>query len=90
MEFSTQKQKLLLEYMLADESVFLRCKNILKPSYFDTDLLPIASYILVHSNKYNAMPTVSQIKAETGTKVDIIPNLMRSWNPRHLHNGQSL
>lgn len=81
-DFGLIKQKLLIEYMLADESVFSRCRNILKPTYFDPELKDVVDAILKHSDEYNALPTVSQISAEVNTLLDIVPGVRdqdQSW-----------
>lgn len=65
-DFSFDKQKLLIEIMLVNESVFQRCHNILKSTYFDKELQPVVKYLLKHSDEFNVLPTAKQIHAETG------------------------
>lgn len=74
-DFGLLKQKTLVEYMLADESVFQRCHNILKPEYFDPELVKVIEVMLQHSNDYRTMPNVAQLSAETGTKLDLVPDV---------------
>ncbi len=74
-DFGFIKEKLLIEHMLSDEVVFQRCHNILKPAYFDTELKPVVKCILKHSNDFNALPTLKQIKAETGSDLELIDNI---------------
>lgn len=72
-EFSIEKQKLLIRYMLTDMTIFQRCYNILKPSYFDRELQEVVKFILDHAEKFSTTPTQEQISAETGitmTKVE--------------------
>jgi len=81
-EFGLMKQRLLIEYMLADETVFQRCRNILKSTYFDPELVKVVDVIISHANEYNALPTVDQISAETSTKIDLLPDVReqdQSW-----------
>ena len=71
-EFGYIKQKLLIEYLLADDSVFQRCRQILKSSYFDNELEKVVSVILEHSEVYGSVPTIDQISAEADMKLNII------------------
>ena len=70
-DFNIEKQKLLIEFMLIDESIFQRCHNILKANYFDKELQPIVKCILKHSKEFNILPTTKQIYAETGFSFDV-------------------
>lgn len=74
-DFGLLKQKLLIEYMLADESVFQRSHQILKASYFEPELVGIVDVILKHAEEYNILPTVRQIAAEVDTTLDLIPGI---------------
>lgn len=69
LEFGSDKQELMLAYMLADESVFQRAHSILHTKYFDSDLQPIVKYILYHAEKFNSLPNNDQIFAETGKRL---------------------
>lgn len=60
-----KKQKLLLEYLLADREVFLKCFRICKPSYFEPPLDRAADYILSHFQKHHDIPNMDIIEAET-------------------------
>lgn len=60
-----KKQKLLLEYLLADREVFLKCFRICKPSYFEPPLDRAVSYILDHFHKHHDIPNKDIIEAET-------------------------
>ncbi len=70
-EFRLEKQKLLVEYILSDESIFQRCKTILKPDYFDKELQETIGYILKYSNEYSFVPTIKQIKVETDLELEL-------------------
>lgn len=71
-EFSIDKQQLLIQYMLSETTIFQRSRNILKASYFDSELKEVVAFILSHAEKFNATPTVAQIKAETGVSLSNI------------------
>lgn len=74
-DFGLLKQKLLIEYMLADESVFQRSRNILKASYFEPELTKVVDIILKHSDEYNILPTVRQIAAEIDSELELVPGI---------------
>lgn len=76
-DFSVEKQKLLIQYMLTDLTIFQRCHNILKAKYFDKELQAVVGYILKHSSEFSTTPTTDQIYAETGTKLTLIGNMKK-------------
>jgi len=74
-DFNTDKQKLLIEYMLTEATIFQRCYNILKPSYFEKEFREPIKYILDHAEKFSATPSPKQIRAETGIKFSLVENM---------------
>lgn len=74
-EFSDIKQKLLIEHLITNTTLFQRAGAILKPSYFDKEFRSSIKFILKHSDEYKALPTPKQIKAETGVQFEIIENI---------------
>lgn len=63
---STEKQQLLIEYMLSSPDIFAICSNIVKPEYFNPELRNSVSFIQEYFNSYNSIPTSQIVKAETG------------------------
>ena len=81
-DYSTDLQKLFLEIMLSDAQCFVRVQNIFNSVNFDRSLRTAADFINEYSKKYNNLPTVAQVKAETGTaldKVDGLDDTMTDW-----------
>ena len=81
-DYSTDLQKLFLEIMLSDAQCFVRVQNIFDSVNFDRSLRSAADFINEYSKKYNDLPTVAQVKAETGTtleKVDGLDDTMTDW-----------
>lgn len=81
-DYSTDLQKLFLEIMLSDAQCFVRVQNIFNSINFDRSLRTAADFINEYSKKYNNLPTVAQVKAETGTaldKVDGLDDTMTDW-----------
>ena len=64
-----KKQKLLIEFMIADRDVLVKCIKIIKPSYFEAPLDRVVETIVEYFNKYHSTPSVDIIDAETGIKL---------------------
>jgi archaellum biogenesis ATPase FlaH len=81
-DYSTYLQKLFLEIMLSDAQCFVRVQNIFDSINFDRSLRSAADFVIEYSKKYNNLPTIAQVKAETGTaldKVDGLDDTMTDW-----------
>lgn len=74
-EYSEEKQKLILDFLISDEECFNRCQNILDVKYFSQPLRPAVRFILSYANDYKSLPTPQQIYAETETKLESISNI---------------
>lgn len=75
-EYTTSVEDLFVQFLTNDSELFVRCKNITDPSYFDSELNKKAiSFIEEHCNKHNALPTFEQIKAVTGKNIEKIENI---------------
>ena len=74
-EYGLDIQRLFLEMMLQDASSYVRVQNIYNPENFDRSLRPAAEFIKKHSADHKTLPTVEQIGASTGIKLNIIPDL---------------
>jgi archaellum biogenesis ATPase FlaH len=81
-DYSIDLQRLFLEIMLADAQSFVRVQNIFESINFDRSLRAAADFINEYSNKYTDLPSVAQVKADTGTtleKIDQIDDSMVEW-----------
>lgn len=74
-EYSEEVQKVLIQFMLTDNSAYVRCQNIVKPEYWNERLRPAVRFIKKFTEEYRALPTPEQIKAETSLDLPIIPNI---------------
>lgn len=79
-EYSEEVQKVLIQFMLTDNSAYVRCQNIVKPEYWNERLRPAVRYIKKFTDEYRALPTPEQVKAETGIETPLIPNVQ----PNHV------
>jgi archaellum biogenesis ATPase FlaH len=59
------KQRTLLEYMIADETAFTRCRSMVRDVYFDPDYQGAVRFIQDYSDQYRCLPTPKQIECET-------------------------
>lgn len=81
-KYSLDLHKLFLEIMLADAQSFVRVQNIYNPNNFDKSLRSAAKFMQEYSKKYNSLPSLEQIKAESGTQlqpVDKVDDNMIDW-----------
>lgn len=72
-EYSTDLQKLFLEFLVSDRELLSRCQNVLDDSYFSRGLQETAKFIKDYANKYSDCPTLEQISAVTGTELRSVP-----------------
>lgn len=69
----SEKQKLLIEYLISSADTFALCQAIVQPEYFDPEFRNTVKFIKEYYNKYSATPQSEQIKAETGQVIEIKP-----------------
>ena len=67
----TEKQKLLVECLLSAPALFTMCNPIIRSQYFDPQLRTMIDFAQDYSEKYKALPTKAQIKAEAGQDIQI-------------------
>lgn len=63
------KQQLLLDLLASSADTFSLCEPILKPQYFDPEYRQAVEFMCEYYNKYHAIPSPMQVKAETGVTV---------------------
>ena len=74
-DYGLDVQRLFLEMMLQDAESYVRVQNIYNPENFDRSLRPAAEFIEKHSNDHKTLPTVEQISASTGIRLQTVPDL---------------
>ncbi len=77
------KQKLLVEYLIADGDSYIKCRNILKPEFFGVGLSKVIEFINAYTDEYYDMPPLDIINVSTGISLNkpeepITPQ-RRSW-----------
>ena len=73
--YSTKEQKLFLEILIADPELAVRSRNILDPEYFDRTYRQAAEFIKEYIDKYDGVPTTTQIEAKTGISLEAFTTL---------------
>lgn len=71
MKANTDKQKLLVEYLISSPDTFALCKSIVRADYFDPSLRKVVDFIHDYYDRYNSTPNVDQVAAEAGAKLKI-------------------
>ena len=66
---TSDKQRLLVEYLISSPDTFALCKSIVRSEYFDPNLRPTIDFIHDYYDKYSTTPDIQQVTAETGVKL---------------------
>lgn len=77
-DYSREIQEVFIRMMITDYSLFTRVSNIMNADNFDKSLRPTVRFLKEYSEKYNSLPTSTQINATTGATIDIVPNMRES------------
>ncbi len=67
--YNEELQQLFLEFCATDPELFVRVKNIVKQEYFSGKLQNAIKFMLEHTEQYNTLPTLEQIKATSGVEL---------------------
>ncbi len=73
--YNSELQQLLIQFMVSSPDAYVRCQNIVEPSYWDEPLRPAVRYIKNFVNKYKALPTVEQVNTESKIRIDKIDDI---------------
>lgn len=66
----SNKQKLLLEYMVSSPDTFALCKGIVKSGYFNPEFRKTVDFLHEYYDKYSTTPDFVQIQAETNVDLE--------------------
>lgn len=64
-----EKQKLLIEYMIANPAIWSKVTPVLEPERFDKELGLVIAHVMDHQESYHAMPSLEMIEVETGVSL---------------------
>jgi KaiC/GvpD/RAD55 family RecA-like ATPase len=65
----TEKQKLLIEYLVSSPDVFALTTSIIRPAYFDPEFRNAVKFIQNYYELYNTTPDVDQVYAESDVEL---------------------
>jgi len=76
-KYDIQYQLYLLQQIFSTPDLYVRCKNVLKPDYFDKEYHASIQYVHDYSSKYNITPTLNDIKhnADFSYSETVVPDL---------------
>jgi hypothetical protein len=75
-QYNKEFEDILITFMVTDPELFVRCRGIVSEKYFEDPVnKKTMNFIIEHSSKYSIMPTVEQIKAISGKRVDKISDI---------------
>lgn len=78
-EYTHEIEDLFLNMMMTEPELYIRCKGILDEKYFENrTTAKTIKFINEHYNSHSDLPTVEQIKAVTGKKVEIMEGMHNS------------
>jgi archaellum biogenesis ATPase FlaH len=73
--YSADMQKLFVQFMLTDPQLFTRIMGIVDDRHFDREVRDVVKFLISYSNEYQTMPSVEQIKAETGQVIELLDSI---------------
>ena len=74
-DYSSDLQKLFVQFMISDPELYSRVRSIVKPSYFDRSIRKVVDLLVDHSEEYATIPTPEIIKAQTGQDIEKVDNI---------------
>ncbi len=78
-----EKQKLLIEYLLANPVLWSTVAPVLEPERFDKELGLVIAYTMDHLDSYHTLPSLEMVEAETGVllkpKTDAADEQRMKW-----------
>ena len=75
--YSPDLQKLFVQFMLTDPQLFTRVMGIIDDKHFDRPTRDVVGYLIGYSEEYSTMPSVEQIKAETGQDIELLEDIAK-------------
>lgn len=75
MDYGQDFQHLMLSVLMSEPDIYVRCQNILKPSYFDNKYARATDYILQYSMEYSTLPTRAEVTLKSGLTLDHITDI---------------
>ena len=74
-DYGLDFQQLVLNVLITDSDIFVRCQSILQPEYFQGKYIKAVQYMLEYANKYSTLPTVEEVQLKSSAALQKIPEL---------------
>lgn len=68
-----KKQLLLIERIVSNRELFVKCIRIMEPQYFDEPLDRVVEFVKEYFNEYSNIAKNDVIEAETGVELKVMP-----------------
>ena len=68
-----KKERLLLERIISNRELFVKCIRIIKPEYFEAPLDRVVEFVKDYFNEYSNISKLDVIEAETGVELKSMP-----------------
>ena len=75
LDYNEDIQYLFLQFLVSDPDLFSRCLNIVDPTHFNRKFQATVNLLMSHSKDHNSIPTLEQINAVGGIKLEVIENV---------------
>lgn len=72
-----EKQRLLINYLVGSQELFVKVSPILKIKYFDSRIKGAITFITQYFEEYKCAPSTDQILAETGENIELKSSVNR-------------
>jgi len=73
-DYNKDIEDLFIDFMMSSADLFVRCKSILKPEYFDDrQNRETVSFIEAYSTEHAQLPSLEQIRALTKKNINLMP-----------------
>ena len=72
-EFTLEKQKMLMNYLISSPDIYAICSGILKSEYFDPELRSTMDFVNDFYEKYHTIPSKDKILGETEVELKEVP-----------------
>ena len=76
-DYSLTMQKFYLRFLLSSEDTFARCQNIVKSSYFDSELGPAVDFIKEYAEANTAVPLLEEINSRFNFQIEKLNGLTK-------------
>lgn len=78
MDYGPDFQHLLINVLMSEPDIFVRCQNILKSDYFQSKHAKAVQFILEYSQKYSTLPTPEEVTLKSSLGVSKIENIAKN------------